>query len=227
MRFIILCIFLFSLGSLWAQKKQNNPDSLAFAFAMKIGDYASAIDAQYRIISKDPSNLSRILTLAELYFDTEQFTLCINTCYWALEKNSKHKKSWQMLAVCYQREKNSTGALLAYNKLDSIYPDAYNKYQKATLLFEKKRDQEALNELQKIINDSSTTSRIITVTYQTEQKKNEEQSVSLQAAAYNMAGYILMNHNEKDKAKILLQKALEISPEFHLAVGNMNTLIKP
>jgi tetratricopeptide (TPR) repeat protein len=227
MRFITLCICLFSLGTLSAQKKQNNPDSLAFAFAMKIGDYASAIDAQYRIISKDPNNISKIFTLAELYFDTEQFTLCINTCYWALEKNSKHKKSWQMLAVCYQREKNNTGALLAYKELDSIYPDAYNKYQKATLLFEKKRDQEALNELQKIINDSTTTNRIITVTYQTEQKKNEEQSVSLQAAAYNMAAYILMNHNEKDKALFLLQKALEISPEFLLALGNMNTLKKP
>jgi len=227
MRINILCIFLLFLGTLSAQKKQNNADSLAFAFAMKIGDYASAIDAQYRVISKDPNNLSKIFTLAELYFDTEQFSLCINTCYWALEKNSKHKKSWQMLAVCYQREKNNTGALLAYNKLDSLYPDAYNKYQKATLLFEKKRDQEALNELQKIINDSTTTNRIITVTYQNEQKTPDEQSVSLQAAAYNMAGYILMSHTEKDKALFLLQKALEISPDFKLAIGNINTLKKP
>ena len=107
-----------------------------------------------------------------------------------------------------------------------MYPDAYNKYQKATLLFEKKRDQEALNELQKIINDSTTSNRIITVTYQNEQKTPDEQSVSLQAAAYNMAGYILMNHNEKDKALFLLQKAIEISPDFKLAIGNMNNLKK-
>jgi tetratricopeptide (TPR) repeat protein len=171
--------------------------------------------------------VNKIFKLAELYFDTEQFPLCINTCYIALEKNNKHRKSWQMLAVCYQKESNSTGALLAYNKLDSLYPDAYNKYQKATLLFEKQRYQESLNELQLIINDTTTLNRSINITFQNEQKKSTQQSVSLQAAAYNMAGFILMNHNEKSKAKFLFEKALAIEPDFQLAKGNLNNLSQP
>jgi tetratricopeptide (TPR) repeat protein len=227
MRSFIISIFLFSFVQTNAQKKQVNSDSLAYTLAMKIGDYAAAIDIQYRIISKDPSNVSKIFTLAELYFDTEQFPLCINTCYLALEKNTKHRKSWQMLAVCYQKENNSTGALLAYNKLDSLFPDAYNKYQKATLLFEKQRYQESLNELQLIINDSTTIQRSISINFQNEQNISQQQDVSLQAAAYNMAAFILMNHDEKGKAKALLERALQISPEFQLAIGNYKNLSKP
>lgn len=227
MRLSILCFLLLSFGLISAQKKQSNPDSLAFELAMKIGDYAAAIDIQYQIIGKDPKNVNKIFKLAELYFDTEQFALCINTCYIALEKNNKHRKSWQMLAVCYQKENNSTGALLAYNKLDSLYPDAYNKYQKATLLFEKQRYQESLNELQLIINDSTTIKRTINITFQNEQKKSTQQTVSLQAAAYNMAGFILMNHDEKAKAKVLFERALAINPDFQLAIGNLSNLKQP
>jgi len=228
MRYLILILTLIFFAPSQAQKnKVNNTDSLAFALAMKIGDYAAAIDIQYRIIAKDPKNADKIALLAELYFDTEQFKLCENTCFLAIEQNTKHHKSWQMLAVCYQRENNSTAALIAYEKLDSLFPANYYKYQKATLLFEKKSYQASLNELQIIINDSTSRSKLITVTFQNEENKSQQQNVPLQAAAYNMAAFILMNHNEKEKAKFLLQQALAIAPGFQLAIGNMNTLNKP
>ncbi len=55
----------------------------------------------------------------------------------------------------------------------------------------------------------------------------EQQDVSLLAAAYNMAGFILMSHDEKDKAKFLFQQALQIAPDFRLAAGNYKTVSTP
>lgn len=225
MRSTLYIILLFVASSTFAQKiKTNNSDSVAFALAMKIGDYAAAIDIQYQIVAKDPKNVDKIFQLAELYYDTEQFKLCENTCFLAIEQNPKHHRSWQMLAVCYQRENNSTAALIAYNNLDSLFPSNYYKYQKASLLFEKKSDQAALNQLQIIINDSTSRTKLITVTYQDQQNKTQQQNIPLQAAAYNMAAFIMMSHNENDKAKILLDNALAIAPNFQLAIGNKSKL---
>ncbi len=220
----IIVLLIFSHGSFAQKIKYINADSSAFVLAMEIGDQSAATDALIRIVSKDPNNIEKLYSLAEFYFDTERYDQCINTSYIVIKKKENHEKALLLLANCYDKKNNPSAAIVVYSKLDSIQPSANLKYQLATMLFQKQKFQEALMKLESIIQDSSSMKTSIQITYINDQKQNTQQSVPLMAAAFNMAGFILLQHNEKEKAKQLFTQALQIMPDFHLAKGNLTSI---
>jgi tetratricopeptide (TPR) repeat protein len=56
--------------------------------------------------------------------------------------------------------------------------------------------------------------------------ETEQQEVSLSAAAYNMKGMLEKRLGNKEEAKSLFEKAIEIEPEFVLAAQNLKDLGK-
>lgn len=222
--FVVL-LFTFSA---FGQKKNKaakplpiNYDSLAYAMAIDMGDTNAAIAAIYQMNAKNPNNTNKLYALALLYFEKKEYDQAVNVCNLILKQNSKHIKGLQLLAACYQADDNAIGAILVYKQLDSIAPSANNRYQMATIMYGKKKFQEALNHLQNIISDSLLVKETMNMSYQNLNKQNLSQNVSTQAAACNMAGFILMENGDIENAQALFEKALKIQPDFQLAKGNL------
>ncbi|MCX6182096.1 MAG: tetratricopeptide repeat protein [Bacteroidetes bacterium] len=228
---IVILLFVLVTGVVLGQKKnkaipQINNDSLAYSLAMQVGDTNAAINSLYQMIGKSPKNTDKLHLLASIYFEKKQYNQCINTCTIILNENDKHIKCLQLLAVCYQEMKNSTNAIFIYKKLDSLAPESNYKYQIATIFYQKRNFQEALNTLGIIISDTLSGNESIQMNYQNKNKQNVKQNVSVRAAAYNMAGYILMENGDMERAKSLFEKSLEIEPTFELAKGNRDSMPK-
>jgi tetratricopeptide (TPR) repeat protein len=223
---LLLFTFLLITVSVFAQKKNKtvtniNHDSLTYAMALSIGDTNVAINALYQMNVKTPNNTDKLYLLANLYFGKKEYNQCVNVCNLILLQNSKHIKGLRLLAAAYMEDDNAEGAVLVYQQLDSIAPSANNKYQVATILYQKKKFQESLNYLGTIIADSLSRKENMTMTYQNSSKQYLNQNVSTLAAAYNMAGYILLENGDRDRAKSLFEQALKIQPDFQLAKGNL------
>ena len=225
---LLALVFLLLSTTSYGQKKNKNAkpapvnhDSLVYAMAMYVGDTSAAINALYQMNVKSPNNTDKLYSLAVLYFEKRAFDQAINVCNLILKQNSKHIKGLQLLAICYQQDDNASGAILVYQQLDSISPGANNRYQMATIMYQIKKYQEALNLLENIISDSLLMKETMNMNYQNSDKQNLNQNVSTQAAAYNMAGFILMENGDMDNAKSFFEKALQIQPDFQLAKGNL------
>ncbi|MFM7022061.1 MAG: tetratricopeptide repeat protein [Flavobacteriales bacterium] len=229
-KLLLFTLVLLTSLSFGQKKNKNitpppvNTDSIVFHTALNVGDTATAIQSLYQINAKNQNNIDNLYLLASLYFQRKKYDQCTNVCNMILNIDNKHLKTLQLLAVCFQQDDNASGAVLVYNKLDSIEPKAFNKYQIATIMYEKKKFQEALIYLGSIISDTLSAPETMNMTFQNNNKQYVSQNVSTKAAAYNMAGYILMSNGDMDRSKMFFQKALEIQPDFQLAKGNLLSL---
>ena len=94
-------------------------------------------------------------------------------------------------------------------------------YQVAQMEYVEKDYKSCIANLQTIVKDTNGLKYSTPVSYTNKAGKPTREVVSVTAAAFNMAGYILLTGGKYADAKKNFEKAIKLEPKFGLAVNNL------
>ena len=201
-------------------------DSIALSLALQLNDYKTATTLSYQLLVNDSKNTSKLYKLATIYFKASEFDLCVNTCASVLALDSLHKKSLLLAALSFKSVKKYDNAISTYNLLYKRFSDANYLYQIALINFETKQNEQCLRVLSNLINDTISAKQTIQISSVTAEGKTVIQDISLAAAAYNIAGFIMLNEKNFSEAKKYSTASVKKAPDFILANNNLVEVYK-
>ncbi|MEX0967411.1 MAG: hypothetical protein WD077_09240 [Bacteroidia bacterium] len=200
---------------------KDSIDLKVFDLAVEHGDYQTAIHALYYIMAKDPEE-SYLDSLATLYYINGSYVQAIIVGRKHLDKHPVDTGMLELVATAEQEVGRLKESLALYEKLHLLTGSPYYQYQVAVLQYNLKRYGEGMSTVQKILQDPASRNEQV----QIQISQSEAQNVPLQAASYNLAGIIMMDLKEKEKALENFENAIRIFPEFVLARKSLETLKK-
>lgn len=189
--------------------------------ALKNYDLQAATIALYNMIAIKPERADLNDSLALLYFAGERYAQAYLIGEEILKKDGSRKDMLELVAVSKQNLGLIKEALADYEKLYAADKSIYYLYQMATLQYQLKRFGECIASLDKIIGDPASAQQKVNILVQ-----GGSQDVPMKAAALNVKGICALEMNQEEIAKDNFTKALEVSPEFVLAKGNLDLVAK-
>lgn len=192
-----------------------------YALAMRYRDYPTAIQALYYQLIEEPNNMALKDSLASLYFMSGMNLQALTVALEVLEAEPKNSKMLEMAGIIYSAQ-NVKKALEYYERLYEISQQPYHLYQICALQYGLKRESELLENLQRLINHSETTTKTVNI----QLSERESQDVKIKAAAYNVLGMVYLDKGDKPAAEQAFQQALTIEPNFALPKNNLEHLKK-
>lgn len=221
----LLAVFALSLTLSLAVNAQSNDafdvQMRVYKGALKNYDLQAATIALYNMIAIKPERTDLNDSLALLYFAGERYAQAYLIGEEIVKKDPNRKDMLELVAVSKQNLGLIKEALADYEKLYAIEKSLYYLYQQATLQYQLKRFGECIASLDRIINDPQAAQQKVNILVQ-----GGSQDVPMKAAALNVKGICALEMNQEDAAKDNFTKALEVSPEFVLAKGNLDMLNK-
>ncbi|HBH24401.1 MAG TPA: hypothetical protein DDY13_13375 [Cytophagales bacterium] len=194
---------------------------MKYVFGMKYNDVAVAKNAMYDLIALEPMNDSLKLNLAYLYFDNSQFASALFIASDIISRNPNNVTALYMQAASYDNLGVKDKAISAYESL--YFKDNNNVehlYRVMVLQYQIGRFNEAKNNSDIIIKAPESEE----IKMQFAKNENENQEISMRAAAYNIKGMIEKEQGNKIEAEKNFNMALELQPEFALAKQNLEDL---
>jgi tetratricopeptide (TPR) repeat protein len=189
--------------------------------ALNYQDYAVAANTLYGLMELDGSN--KMIwkdSLCILYFKIGAYQQCLTI---ASELFLARPADQRLMAIIAFSEKNLgmiKEALDMYEKLYPLTKDVYDLYEIAGIQFSLKRLGECENSLNTLINDANSSRTTVNLSYD----GNQKQIVSVQSAALNLKGALMLELNRKPDAIHYFEQALKMEPEFRLAKKNLQLL---
>lgn len=229
--FIVLAIIsLFSLLNCHSELQKNNTTGTdwyanqkrIYQMALKYDDLDVARYALYQMIAINPKDSLLKDTLAILYFKSSLFTQCILLSNTILQNNPGNAIILEIKAISEQNLELLKEALNDYEKLNALADNVLFWYRIAFLQYKLKRYGECENTIEQLLANPEIDKQRINMTM----ADGSRQIVPLKVAALNMKGVVFVDMNKKDKAKIYFSKALNIFPDFILAMDNLKSLKK-
>ena len=176
--------------------------------------------ALYNLISENPQNPSLYDSLALLYFNAGQNLSAALVADQSLNLQPENPFALRVAAISYDNVGVKDKALSRYEKLYLLQTDVNIMYTMAFLQLNLQRLKEASVSIDIVINDPDATR--FKRNFPTSDKKGQE--VSLQTAAYRMKAMIEERKQNKEGAKELYKKALELSPGFEVVIQQLQLL---
>ncbi|MFN8298682.1 MAG: hypothetical protein U0T75_06210 [Chitinophagales bacterium] len=220
----LLSVFALSLTLCLAVNAQNDAFDVqmrVYKGALKNYDLQAATIALYNMVALKPERTDLNDSLALLYFAGERYAQAYLIGEEIVKKDPNRKDMLELVAVSKQNLGLIKEALADYEKLYAIEKSLYYLYQQATLQYQLKRFGECVASLDRIISDPQSAQQKVNILVQ-----GGSQDVPMKAAALNVKGICAMEMNQEEAAKDNFTKALEVSPEFVLAKGNLDMLSK-
>jgi tetratricopeptide (TPR) repeat protein len=193
---------------------------MKYVFGMKYNDSDVAKNALYSMIAMDPNDDSLKMVLCYYYFEQNQFASSLFVSADLLSRRPGNIDALRINAMSFENMGVRDKAIEAYESLYLKTNDIGVLYQVSLLQFEVARYEECKTNLDIIIKNPQA--KTMKLNFAKDEK--EQQEVSLEAACYNMKGMLAKQQGNKEEAKIQLQKALEVEPEFALASQNLDEL---
>lgn len=200
-----------------------NAQIAAYKTAMRYYDLQSATSAIYAALALNPERTDLIDSLAYIYFAGEKYPQSFLVGEDILKRNEGRNDIREIVAVSKQSLGMSKEALADFEKLYAATKDLQFLYQISTLQYQLKRFGECISSLDQIIANPESEKQEVALRNQ----DGSGQKVSMKAAAFNVKGICALEVNQKDAAKDNFTKALELSPNFQLALNNMKFLSQP
>lgn len=188
--------------------------------ALNYGDKIVAANAMYSIISMEGPNSTYKDSLAYLYFNERNYVSCFLVTKDILKAKQDNMEILEMNAISLESIGALQPSLESYNLLFSKSNSNYHLYKIAGLQLTLKKFDEALASIKKA--DQLKDDGKVNVSFQV--NKNYTQNVPLKPAIAYLQGIIELNLDKKAEAKISLQKALTLFPEFAVAKSKLTTL---
>lgn len=229
---ILFCLSILSSTTVFGQKIKEKDrlkfeklsqekDSLALDLALNIGDYDAAATLSFKLLVNDDKNIDKLFQLASIYFKAQQFGKTVNTCRQIVSIDSLNEKAFELAAQSYLNLKQNKNAIGVYQLMYSRFNNANYLYQIAVIQFQENEYEESLKTLSAIVNDSTALSVKIPISDKSKEGKITEQSITLTAAAYNVAGFIMLQQKSYEIAQKYFEEALKIAPDFIFANNNL------
>lgn len=190
-------------------------------------DLEAGAEQLEKVREKNPENISVLLTLADLYFQLEQYEQMETLCNAALQVDDSVAATHYLLAKMYKAKGDMINAVaqctLAITKQqDAPYADAY--YLRAQLLMEMQQYTEAEADVDAVLQLDEENDEYLMLKgecCEALQKPEEAKECYLKVKelnpyitkAYIRLGAILMAEGKKDEAAKIVEEGLQLAPE--------------
>ncbi len=205
---------------------QNTPEfkrnKLIFEMASTFNDPSVARMALYNMIAIDSKNPALIDSLALLYFEFQNYASAAIVSQEALRRNPNNPLLLELSAVSYENLGLPDRALNQYESLYLKQSNPITLYKIAFLQFQLKRLVEANTSADILLSKPELKEQKLVFS----KSDNTTQQVSMHAAVYNLKGLVAKEQGNTDEAKAMFNKALEITPDFEIALENVQELIE-
>jgi tetratricopeptide (TPR) repeat protein len=204
----------------------NQKDSAALNIAIANKDFDAAATFNYRLLVNDNQNIEKLYQLAEIHFAAKKYELAINSSRRIISIDSMHAKSFSLAAKSFIELKQIKSAAGVFQLMYQRFEKVNYLYDKAIVEFQNKQSKESLNTLSDLLSDTTSLSENVEIINTNEEGKTTKQSIPYAAAAYNVAGYILLQEKNYELAKAQLEASIKISPEFIFANNNLRQVLE-
>ena len=193
---------------------------------MSMDNLEAAVEQLEIVREKNPENMDVLLTLADLYFQLEQYDQMEALCNAALQVNDTVAATHYLLAKMYKAKGDMINAVaqctLAISKREEPYAEAY--YLRAQLLMEMQQYTEAEADVDVILPLDEENDEYLMLKgecCEALQKPEEAKEYYLKVKelnpyitkAYIRLGAILMAQGQKEEAAKIVEEGLQLAPE--------------
>ena len=149
-----------------------------------------------------------------------------NSCRNVISLDSVNVKAFSLAARSFISLNQAENAAGVYQLMYTRFKKVNYLYDKAIVQFNGKLEKESLSTLSAILADSTSSTEKIEIVNKNAEGKVTKQNIPIAAAAYNVAGYILLQQKNNKLAKAQFEASIKISPEFIFANNNLREVLK-
>lgn len=226
-KLVVLAISLtFGGQSLMAQDSTYVANEYAKSIALlQIGEQYNDVVIQKQALTEiliiNPSDSAAMRMLAELYYNTSQFTSSALVGLDFLQQYRSNAIALEIVALSYENLRLYDKALEYYEQLWLTTEDINVQYQVAYLQYTLQRFTESEANL-KMMDAKLKDTDIIRLA----NKNGQAQDISFKAAVLNLRGLMAVEQGKNDEAKNYFTQALAINPDFEIAKVSLENLNK-
>lgn len=187
--------------------------------AQKYNDPELTKQALHELLVLNDRDSTVLRALGELYYNNRRFTSSALIGLDFLEKYPGNLIALELTALSYEQLRLLDKAIEYYEPIWEVTENINILYQIAYLEYSLKRFTSAVNRLEIIQSRVRAAEKI-----QLNTSEGNIQEVYFKAAALNLEALIAIEQGDAEKAKELLNRALEFSPEFEAAKTTLESL---
>lgn len=227
LKFLVLAITLmFGSLSMMAQDSTyiSNEYAKAIALLRKAEQYNDVLiqkQALTDILVLNPVDSAAMRMLAELYYNTSQFSSSALVGLDFLQKYKSNEIALEIVALSYENLRLYDKAVEYYEKLWLTTENTNVQYQMAYLQYSIKRYAEANANCDLMLAKLKDEDTI-----ELSKSDGSSQVVSFKAAVYNLRGLMAVEQGKGEEAKTHFAQALALNPDFELAKKSLEALNK-
>ncbi len=201
-------------------RKRNETDQRVYQLAMRYNDMAVARVKLLELIERNPNNSRYGELLATLYFDTNQFSSAALIALDVLEINDRSTEALEIAAYALEQIGALERSLTQFERLYLLTDDIFALYKTSFLQYSLKRYDEAMNSINMLVKNSKSAEEKLGFPI----AENQNQEVSMRAAALNLKALVYIEQGSKEDARKAFEEALALEPEFKLAKDGLRDL---
>lgn len=195
-------------------RSRNEIDQRVYQAAMRYNDFAVARMKLFELMERNPTNTRYPELLATLYFDAGQFTSAAVSAIDLLEQNDKSVTGLEIAAYSLEQLGAMDRALPNFERHYLLTGNLFSLYKTAYMQYSLDKPEEALNSVNMLIkNNKASTEKVGFPT-----ADNDTQEVALKAAGLNLKAMVYLALQNKEEALEAINQALEVQPDFELAL---------
>lgn len=199
---------------------KNEADQRIYQMALRYNDTNVAKVKLFELIERNPTNSRYAELLATLYFELEQYTSAALIAIDIVENNSKNTTALEIAAYSLEQLGALDRSLRHFESLYLLSGDVYSLYKSAYLQYTLKKYEEALNSVNMLAKNKKADEEKLAFPT----NDNEQQEVTMRAAALNLKGLIYKDQGSNAEAKKAFDEALALEANFELAKQNVASL---
>jgi len=199
---------------------KNETDQKIYQMALRYNDTNVAKVKLYELIERNPANPRYAELLATLYFEMEQYTSAALIAIDIVESNSKNTTALEIAAYSLEQLGALDRSLRHFESLYLLSGDVYSLYKSAYLQYTLKKYDEALNSVNMLAKNKKAEEEKLAFPT----KNNEQQEVTMRAAALNLKGLIYKDQGSNAEAKKAFDEALALEANFDVVKENLAAL---
>jgi len=216
-----LMLVFFGVVAAFAQDSpQSTPEfkrnKQVFEMASLFNDAAVARTALYNMIAIDSKNPALLDSLALLYYEFQNYSSAAIVTQAALRANPSNPLMLELSAICYESLGLPDRALAQYETLYMKQNNPLTLYKMAFLQLQVKHYVEVNTSADILLAKPEL--KETKIVFPKEDETTQE--VSMHAALYNLKGLAAKAQGDNAGAKAMFDKALEVSPDFEIALKN-------